>query len=82
MGAGKISSAAQEVDKQGKKHKLEGKVQIQFESRGQVRGMKGKGLKWGVKEPSKDSSQVPADRSLPNSGRNLFAAQQIDACFD
>lgn len=82
MGAGKISSAAQELGKQGKEHKLERKVQIQLESRGEVRGMEGKGLKLSIKGPSKDSSQVQTDRSLPNSSRYLFAPQQIDACFD
>lgn len=82
MGAGKISSAPQELGKQGKEHKLEEKVQIQFESRGEVTGMERKGLKLRVKRPSKNSSQVLTDRSLPNSRRYLFAPQQIDVCFD
>lgn len=82
MRARKISSAALDQGKQGKEFKLEGKVQIQFESRGEVRGMEWKVLKLEVKEPSEDSSQVPTDRSLLNRGRCQFASQQIGTYFD
>lgn len=70
------------MGKQGKEHKLEGEVQIQFERREEVTGMEGKGLKLGVQAPRKDSSQVLTDRSLPNTSRYLFAPQQTDACFE
>lgn len=40
------------MGKQGKEHKLEGEVQIQFERREEVTGMEGKGLKLGVQAPS------------------------------
>lgn len=40
-----MRSAAQDLGKQGKKHKLKGEFLIQFESLGHVARMEGKGLK-------------------------------------